>query len=136
MKAIHNKIEKSEISFSEWFRLTKLLESEDLEKAIREYKLIAIAYPTNEKAFNRLMILFRKLKQTKDELYWINKAIQNFSDQPSQKKHPPNSSIARLSKIISRSTGLTDKKGNASHVPPEIDKWLKRKALISKRMNS
>ena len=136
MKAIHHTIEKKDISLAQWLAQTKELESGDLNEAIREYKRIALAYPKNEKAFNRLMILFRKLNQDKDELYWVNKAIQNFQERGDKKKHPPGSSIARLSKLISKSTGLTDKKGNPLHVSAPIEKWLRRKALITKRMNS
>ncbi len=136
MKAVHNKIEKRDIPLAQWLVQAKELESGDVRNAIKEYKLIALAYPKNEKAYNRLMILFRKLKMDKDELYWINKAVQNFREHDNTKKHPANSRIAKLSKIISRSTGLTDKKGNPLHAPAPVEKWMKRKALLTKRMIS
>lgn len=136
MKALHNKIEKRDISLAQWLVQTRELELGDVEEAIKEYKHIALAYPRNEKAFNRLMILFRKLKQDKDELYWINKAIQNFREHDNTKKHPAASRIAKLSKIISQSTGLADKKGNPLHAPAPVEKWMKRKALLTKRLIS
>jgi hypothetical protein len=136
VKAVHNKIEKRDISLAHWLLQAKELESGDMENAIKEYKLIAMAYPKNEKAFDRLMILFRKLKKVKDELYWINKGIQNFREHDKTKKHTANSRIAKLSKIISRSTGLTDKKGNPLHAPAPVEKWMKRKELLTKRLIS
>jgi hypothetical protein len=133
MKAIHNKIEKKDISLASWLAATKELESASPEQAIKEYKRIALAYPTGEEAFNRLMILFRKLKQTKNELYWIEKAIDNF-----QQQHKPliraNSPIAKLSRSISHATGLSDKKGNPAYLSPPLDRWQKRKELLNKRM--
>ena len=133
MKAIHNKIEKQNLSLASWLAETKKLESISSEQAIKEYKRIALANPTNEEAFNRLMILFRKLKQTKDEIYWIDKAIDNFQQRSYKPLIRANSNIARLSKSIAHSTGLSDKKGNPVYLPPPLNKWFKRKELLEKR---
>jgi hypothetical protein len=135
MKTIHNKIEKKDLPLTSWLADTKELESVSGEQAIKEYKLIAIAYPTNKEAFNRLMILFRQLKQVKNEMYWIDKAINNFQSRSRKPAIRANSNIAKLSRTIAHSTGLSDKKGNEIYLPPPIDKWQKRKELLEKRMS-
>ena len=135
VKAIHNKIEKKDLSLASWLAHAKHLESDSTELAIKEYKRIALANPTSEEAFNRLMILFRKQKQTKDEIYWIDKAIDNFQRRSQKQSIRANSNIARLSRSIAHSTGLSDKKGNPLYLPPPLDKWHKRRELLKKRMD-
>lgn len=136
MKAIHHKTEKKDLPLNSWLSEVRELESVSIENAIKEYKAIAIAHTGNEQAFNRLMILFRKLKQTKNEIYWIDKAINNFKKYSHKQKIRTNSSIARLSRTISQTTGLFDKKGNAVYLPPPLDKWQKRKELLEKRISN
>jgi hypothetical protein len=134
MKAIHKKNGKKDLPLVEWLNEARQLEEEDKSLAVKEYKQIALAYPTNEKAFNRLMILFRQLKSPKDEIYWIDKAIGNFQKRFKKPGIRPNSKIASLSKSISHSTGLSDKKGNALYQPAPTDRWHKRKEILIKRM--
>ena len=135
MKAIHNKIEKKDLSLPLWLAETKEMESVSKEQAIKEYKRIALAYPGDERAFNRLMILFRQLKQVKNEIYWIDKGIASFQKRSRKTAIRANSNIAKLSRTIAHSTGLSDKQGNAVYLPPPIDKWQKRKELLEKRMS-
>jgi hypothetical protein len=135
VKTIHNKIEKKDLPITVWLAETKELESVSREQAIKEYKHIALAYPTNKEAYNRLMILFRQLKQVKNEMYWIDKAINSFQSRFRKPAIRANSNIAKLSRTIALSTGLSDKKGNAVYLPPPLDKWQKRKELLEKRMS-
>src|SRR5450432_286770 len=103
MRAIHNKIEKK-------------------ETAVREYKRLALAYPKNEHLYNRLMILFRQLKQPKNEFYWINKAIDNLQARSKKSNIPTDSRVVKLSKSISNALGLLDKKGNSIYQPGPVGK--------------
>lgn len=133
MKAIHSAIEKKSLHLVEWLNEAKHLEEEDKQAAVKEYKKIALAYPVSEKAYDRLMILFRQLKLPKDEIYWIDKAIGNFHKKFNKPKVRSNSKIATLSKSLLKSTGLSDKQGNAVYQPAPIGRWQKRKDLLIKR---
>jgi hypothetical protein len=133
MKGIHTAIEKKGLSLVEWLKEARQLEEEDKQRAIKEYKKIALAYPVSEKAYNRLMILFRQLKLPKDEIYWIDKAIGHFQKRFHKPAVRANSKIATLSKSFLQSTGLADKKGNAVYQPAPVGKWQKRKDLLVKK---
>jgi tetratricopeptide (TPR) repeat protein len=133
MKAVHHKLAKKDIPLVQWLAETRLLEKDEKEQAVREYKQIVLTYPGNENAYNRLMILFRQLKQTKNELYWINKAIDYFQKRFQKPAAPANSRIAKISKSIAQATGLTDKKGNPLFQPEPIGRWQKRKASLLKK---
>jgi hypothetical protein len=134
MKSIHTAIKKKEIHLVEWLNEARQLEEEDKQEAIKEYKKIALSYPVNEKAYDRLMILFRQLKSPKDEIYWIDKAIGQFEKRFKKPAIRSNSRIAILSKSILSSTGLTDKSGNALYRPEPVGRWQKRKDLLLKRL--
>ena len=135
MKAVHNKIERKDLNPNQWLAEARKMESEDVEEAIKEYKQIVLTYPTQEKAFDRLMILLRRLRKSKDELYWINKAISNFDHHYEKSMPRHNKYIEKLSKSISKTTGLSDKKGNSLYVMAPINRWQRRKSLVQKKMN-
>ena len=79
--AIVKNIKKDEpLKLIPWLGEATEIEKQDKEEAIKEYKKIAAAYPTNEKVYDRLMILYRQLKMPKEELLWINKAIRTFEE--------------------------------------------------------
>jgi hypothetical protein len=134
MKAIHPAIKKKEIHLVEWLNEARQLEEEDKPEAVKEYKKIALSYPVSEKAYDRLMILFRQLKLPKDEIYWIDKAIGQFEKRFKKPTIRSNSKIATLSKSLLISTGLADKSGNALYRPEPIGRWQKRKDLLMKRL--
>jgi hypothetical protein len=75
------------------------------------------------------------MRQAKDELYWINKAINNFQVKLAKSKRRPVPAVGRLSKMIAHSTGLSDKKGNSVFQTPPLDRWLKRKQLVQKKIS-
>ena len=58
---------------------------EDLKRAATLYEQAIKEKPTDEFSYNRLMIVYRKLKQYKDELRVINKAIKNFKEAHAKK---------------------------------------------------
>jgi two-component SAPR family response regulator len=95
------------------------------EQALQQDKL-------NEYAYNRLMIIYRKLKDKKKELQIINTAIKAYEDFYASKKHT-NKSITTISAKLNKSFGLTDKKGQALYTPEPIATWQKRKELLERR---
>ena len=96
------------------------------EQALQQDKL-------NEYAYNRLMIIYRKLKNKKKELQVINSAIDGYEEFYASKKHTTKS-ITTISNKLNKSFGLADKKGHALYRPEPIATWQKRKELLQKRM--
>lgn len=95
------------------------------EKALQQDKL-------NQDAYNRLMIIYRKLKDKKKELQVINSAVKAYKDFYASKKRT-SKSITALSNKLNKSIGLIDKKGNTLYVPEPIATWQKRKELLEKK---
>ncbi|MEP6594853.1 MAG: hypothetical protein ABJA71_02855 [Ginsengibacter sp.] len=86
----------------------------------------------NEYAYNRLMIIYRKLKDKKKELQIINKAIKAYKDFYASKKNTTKS-VTAISNKLNRSFGFTDKKGNTLYIPEPIATWQKRKELLERK---
>jgi len=135
--AIVKNIKKGEpLKLIPWLNEASETEKRDKEAAIEEYKKIAVAYPLNEKVYDRLMILLRQLKRHKEELWWINKAIRIFEENFRKKKVKPTAKIASISKSLIRSMGLADKKGKSYYLPQPIARWTRRKELLEKKPKS
>ena len=101
-------------------------EAQRLEKTIR-------SNPGNEKALNRLMVIYRKLKEPVKELKVINTAIKTFEAKFKERQPVYNKKITTLSKALLKATGLADKKGNNLYEPGDLSKWKKRKALLLRK---
>jgi hypothetical protein len=114
---------------------------DDIKTAIRLYEEnIRLGYP-DPFAYDRLMILYRKLKDYKNEMRVINRAVKVFtedynrhrksmiSDAKSKKK------VMELSSAIMKKSGLTDRKGNETFVPEPVGRWIKRKELLQKKIS-
>ena len=90
--------------------------------------------------YNRLMIHYRKEKNFDDELKVIKKAIdvfkKHYAGLQSSTLKRKKSTIAELSKKISKSTGLTDKKGNAVYLPEPLPQWMKRQATVEQKIKN
>lgn len=108
-------------------------EKEDISLAIKDYEEAIKTNPLTEKAYDRLMILYRKEKDFKNELIIITAGIKTFEDFYKSKKSS-SKKIATISKKLNKSFGLTDKKGNALYDPEPIAKWKKRKAVVLKKI--
>lgn len=106
-----------------------------MEEALSLEKLIK-SHPTNERAYKRLMVIYRKQKEYKKELAVINKAIRSFEEKFNRKKPAFNKKVAALSKALLKATGLADKKGNNLYEPGELAKWRKRKVIVSKKIST
>lgn len=108
-------------------------EKEDISIAIKDYEEAIKVNPLAEKAYNRLMILYRREKDYKNELRIINTGIKAFEDFYRSRKSG-SKKIAEISKKLNRSFGFTDKKGNMLYDPKPIAQWKKRKAVVQKKI--
>ena len=88
--------------------------------------------------YERLMIHYRKEKEYAEELKVIKKGVDTFKkfyanlQQSSIKKQK--SKIAELSRKFSKSTGLTDKKGNDTYLPEPLPRWIKRQSVVEQKL--
>ncbi len=114
--------------------LARYLENnEQLEEAATYYEKYLEKQPHDVLPYQRLMIIFRKLKDVKNELRIIDRGIQSFTALYTPASAGKNSSVVKLSKQLNILTGLTDKKGNSLHDAGPIGKWKSRKALLLKK---
>ncbi|MDB5198814.1 MAG: hypothetical protein JWO92_777 [Chitinophagaceae bacterium] len=111
----------------------KAEEKEDTALAIKDYEEAIKTNPLTEKAYDRLMILYRKEKDYKKELKLINAGIKTFETFYKSRKSG-SKKIAEISKKLNRSFGFTDKKGNAVYDPEPIARWKKRKVTVEKKV--
>ena len=110
----------------------------DIESAAAFYEDAIKDEKAGEFPFDRLMIIYRKLKQYKKELQVINKGIRLFEAR--HKKHQPKSAskkqVTALSNAFMKTSGLHDKKGESLYKPQPIARWLQRKSVIEKKIKS
>jgi tetratricopeptide (TPR) repeat protein len=120
--------------------LNKAREAEinnDLDLAAEFYEKAIKANKADEDPYDRLMVIYRKLKQYKDELRVINSGIkfyENLYKKKSEKLLGKNKKLLQLSNALAKTTGLTDKKGNSTFYPEPIGRWRKRKAIVEKKI--
>lgn len=97
------------------------------EKAIQQQPII-------EQPYNRLMVLYRKDKEYGKELKVLKLALNLFSEQHDKKKAQFSGSgkVAQLSKALLKSLG--SKQTDENYYPQPIPKWLKRKAVVEKKL--
>lgn len=88
--------------------------------------------PLNQKAYMRLMIIYRKEKKYEKELAIIDKAIKAF-EAVYQSKKSSNKKIQSISRSLNRQLGLTDSKGKAVYSGEPIAGWKKRRETVVKR---
>jgi tetratricopeptide (TPR) repeat protein len=133
MKTAHLNREGIKRPLTEWLKESGALEKEDKGQAISEYKKIAAFYPTSEHPYDRLMILYRQQKDPQEELKWIEKAIAVFTKTFNDASKKPNAKITAISKSLTKSLGLIDKKGKPIYQHQPIARWEKRKELLIRK---
>ena len=111
----------------------KAEEKEDLSLAIKEYEEAITKDPLAEKAYDRLMILYRKETDYKKELRLITAGIKSFEKFYRSKKSR-SKKIVDISNKLNRSFGFTDKKGNNVYDPEPIARWKKRKTVVENKI--
>ena len=108
-------------------------EKEDFATAIKEYEEAIKKNALSERAYDRLMIIYRKEKNYKKELRIITAGIKAFESFYNSKKSR-SKKIADISQKLNRSFGFTDKKGNSLYDPEPIARWKKRKEVVEKKI--
>ena len=111
--------------------------SGDAEVAASYYEKAIKQEPHEEKAYRRLMIIYRKLYRYEDELRLIDKGIKVFTtlhQKRSKKLLLKNVAVTRLSRSLAKSLGLTDAKGKETFLPPPIPAWQKRREAVEKKL--
>lgn len=112
-------------------------EDGDLNKAIRFYEQNIREDYSDKLAFERLMIIYRKQKEYKNELRVIKRGIEVFQKNMKERvKHSlarrvSDKKLEQLSNAIMKISG---QKKEEHHFPDPIDKWLKRKEIVEKKL--
>ena len=95
MKVAHSN--KGEVNLEDSFATAQQHELDGkLELAVAVYLSLIKKYPREEKIYNRLMILYRKLKDTKKEIDIINKGIEVFTALYEKKHKAPPRKVSQL----------------------------------------
>jgi tetratricopeptide (TPR) repeat protein len=104
----------------------------ELKKAGELYESLLKRSGDDMKIITRLIIVYRKLKNYKKEIGFINKAIKIHEQRYTPKKL--NKNISLISKKLNILLGHTDKKGKNLLLPDEIVKLQHRKTLLQRKL--
>ena len=110
----------------------------DIQKAIRIYEENIKKDYADKSSFERLMIIYRKQKDYKNELRVIERGIDVFQQQIEHHvtrslSHRINAKkLKQLSAAIAKRSTL---KKEAPQFPDPIDKWIKRKQVVREKLN-
>jgi len=109
----------------------------DIKKATRLYEQNINENYADKLAFERLMIIYRKQKDYKNELRVIERGIHLFQQnieehlQHSLSKRVDAGKLKQLSNAIIKKSGL---KNEELHFPDPINKWIKRKEMVKQKL--
>lgn len=108
----------------------------ELEKAASIYEQAIRQHPMDEFPYNRLMIIYRKFKQPKNELSVINKALEVYTAFYDKKLKPytSNTKVGQLSKALLKSVTGSAKKTSYTSYPEPIPRWTLRKKAVEKKL--
>ena len=96
------------------------------------YEKLLKAAPQSLRIISRLLIVYRKLKEPKQEVHYIDKAIA-IHQQYFTSRATPTRTVTSISKKLNSLLGHTDKKGKPVLVPEEILKLQERKKRLLKK---
>jgi hypothetical protein len=135
MKVVH----KQETIETKNDLLKRAMEAEqggELKQAATLYQKVVKMNPTDEVAYNRLMLIYRKEKDYKKEMATIRAGIKAFEElYDTSSRFKANTSIARISKRLLKSTGLANKKGESIYQAEPLGKWKRRKLIVEKKLS-
>ena len=101
------------------------------------YEKVVQQDPLNEGAVQRLLVIYRKLKEYRKELQLLNTSIKAVSSRQQEqqafwsKKHP---GAAKTSRSLLRSLGRAKTKAAPVYEEAIVRTWRKRKENLAKRM--
>ena len=110
-----------------------LIEKGALKAAAFIYRLLYKQSPKKLKLINRLIIVYRKLKNGVNEIKYFDTAIQIQAEYYSGRKNADKITIA-ISKRLNFLLVHTDKKGKSVYKPDEIIKLEMRKKRLQARI--
>jgi tetratricopeptide (TPR) repeat protein len=107
-----------------------------LSEAARLYEEAIKQSPLNDFSYSRLMIIYRKLHQYRDELRVINTGIKSFEEDFLSKKQAiaANKKITRISRAIMERMGLVKTLNKQVLQIEPIAKWRKRRAVVARKV--
>jgi len=114
-------------------------EDDDVNKAVRFYEQNIKEDYADKIAFERLMIIYRKQKEYKEELRVIKRGIEVFQKNMKERvkhslaRHVSDKKLEQLSSAILKITG---QKKEEVHFPDPVDRWLKRKEIVEKKLKT
>jgi tetratricopeptide (TPR) repeat protein len=103
------------------------------KQAAELYEKLLKQSATNLKVLGRLMMVYRKLKDTKKEIAAIDKSI-DIHEQQYLRLMKPGPKISQISKKLNSLLGHTDKKGKNIFLSTEVSKLQKRKENLLKKL--
>ena len=108
----------------------------ELEKAASIYEQAIKQEPFEELPYSRLMIIYRKLKQPKDELRVIKKALDVFQSHYDEKAvhYSGRDKIGQLSKALLKSMSGSNRTASYTQYPEPIPRWTLRKKAVEKKL--
>jgi tetratricopeptide (TPR) repeat protein len=108
----------------------------ELEKAASIYEQAIRQHPMDEFPYTRLMIIYRKFKQPKNELRVIKKALEVYTAFYDKKLKPytSNTKVGQLSKALLKSVTGSAKKTSYTSYPEPIPRWTLRKKAVEKKL--
>lgn len=102
------------------------------KEAAAVYEKLVKLHTLEERAYDRLFMAYRKLKEPQKELQALKKGIGAFEELYKKSRKTPDRKVIQISKALQKATGLLDKKGDSLYRPEPIGRWLKRKAVVEK----
>src|SRR5688500_9181836 len=110
-------------------------EENDIGTATALYEKAIKQKPVLELPYARLMVIYRKEKEYQKEMNTIKKALDVFTEVYDKKKEATNTAkVASLSKALLKSLGV--KSTDENFYPEPMAKWLKRKAIVEKKLKA
>jgi hypothetical protein len=108
------------------------------KKAGELYKKLIAMEPLKPLFYDRLMIIYRKLKQYKNELKVINRGVKtfekHFGDRAKKIYSKHKRKVTQLSNELMKKTGL--KTINHEYLPEPLNRWTKRKELVELKLKN
>jgi hypothetical protein len=115
--------------------MAKYLErTEQPDKAAKLYEKLIKGHRFNEHNYNRLLMIYRKKKDFKNELRILDTGIKAFQEFYMPFATGKDRTVINLSKKLNVLIGLTDRKGKSLADREPIAKWKKRKEIVLKKL--
>lgn len=134
----HNAAEKQPVKIPEKNDIAAMARyfehTNDPGKAAKLYERLIRSHRFNEHNYNRLMMIYRRKKDFKNELRVINEGIKAFQEFYLPFATGRNRAVINLSKKLNVLIGLTDRKGRSIADTEPIGKWKRRKDVVLRKL--